>query len=322
MKNINMVLIAISFVLLFSSCEEEVFPKGELYDTYIFSCVLDGNSDYQTAFISRSYDVAGFDPYSNPIDPSIANARIRLIYDGALYEFKDSTIVNGSDDRYTGEKHFYYLDNFRPSANKEVNIEVELPDGTILTSSSTTFPVKLTAGSFYRSDHQIPSENPTQSFLFFKWGDFSSNVYYVPKFTISYSQIVGDELIPKEVIVPQFIENDNPVYPGLMIGDNLMFSMNSVEYALESIRETGIPDSNFVIHGAYYSVLLTDNELATFYAAAKTFSDSYSVALIEPEYSNINGGLGILGSFIKYGFELEFEREFVEGFGYLYTYEH
>lgn len=321
MKNINIVLIAITLVLLFSSCEEEIFPKGELFDTYVFSCVLDGNTDYQTAFITRSYDVDGFDPYSNPIDPSIANARIKLIHDGNLYEFRDTTITNESDDRYTGQKHFYYLDNFRPLANKDVTIEVELADGTILSSESTTFPIYLTSSSFYRSDHLIPPENPTQQFLYFKWGDFTESVYFTPKLTIKYSQIVNEELIPMEIIVPHFVVDGDPSYPGLMIGDNTIYPMETLDYALESIPEAGVPDSTYVIHNAYFSLLLTDKELATFYSAAKTFSDSYSVTLIEPEYTNIDGGLGIFGSFIKYEFNIPISGAYIETFGYLDRYD-
>ncbi len=314
-KEIALFFLLVLGFFFFVSCEEEVFPKGELLNKYVLNCILDGHSSFQVAYLSRSYEVEGFDPYENHEDPSVRDAEITLNYEGNIYYFRDTLLTN-STNRYGNNQHFYYLDNFTPEANKPVTITARIPDGTILQSAETTFPRKLRRGNFYRSDSLMPLGSPIKTQLFFKWGDFAESVYFIPKLTIHYSRVIDGVEKYFWVEVPQSIEGNEKRFPVLAIGDNTDYSIKAFDYMFDSIAEEGVDREEYRIHGAKFTLLIPNSSLAIYYSAAKTFSDSYSIHLTEPEYSNIEGGLGVFGSFSKFELPIRIFPHYIEAFGY------
>lgn len=303
-------------MILFTACDDEIFPKGDLEENYVLSCVLNGDTNYQVAFLTRTYDVESFDPYTSTINPVVRDARVSLFYEGTTYFFRDTIIAGSAESRYPGNQYLYYLDDFKPERNKTIVIQAVLQDGTTLRSEINSFPYRIRYGSFYRSDFIIPPEDPTSSELFFKWGDYEETVYFIPRLSIVYSRIIDGVEQKFEKLVPQTIEGSEELYPGLQTGDYITYDLDAFEYSFEAIAEDGIPREEYRIHNAVFKVLVADESLATYYSAAKTFADSYTVQVTEPEYTNIEGGFGVFGSFASCEINVTINNNYIDAFGY------
>src|SRR5512146_1748833 len=106
-------LLFLIFGLLINySCEVNFSPKGEFQQKYILTCVIRGDTSVQTATISKSYNVDGYDPYANTTDPFLKDAYIRIWAGDNVYFMKDTSIARADTSRYKGLFHFFYLKDF------------------------------------------------------------------------------------------------------------------------------------------------------------------------------------------------------------------
>ena len=191
-----------------------------------------------------------------------------------------------------------------------------MQDGTIIRSEIRTFPYRLRSGNFYRSDRLAPPEDPTQTTLYFKWGDYTETVYFIPMLSIEYSRVIDGVEQRFSKLVPQLIEGNEQLFPGLQTGDNILYQLDAFDYIFSTIAEDGVPREDYKIYKAKFRVLIPDEDLATYYSAAKTFSDSFTIQVTEPEYTNITGGLGVFGSFVSSEISITINRNYTEAYGY------
>lgn len=310
--------------LVFISCDDQVNPKADFEEVYVLSCILRTDTTFQVATISRSYDVEGFDPTSNTIDPFIKGAKIKLFYGDNVIEFRDTAIARPPDARYKNPMNIYYTNNFK-STTIPVNmrIEAKLPNGKILSSSSELISIY----SVYINSISVPiSSNPLSDKLNFTWGEWmltqtSTRVYYAPELIILYTQDKGGVKIKKQKKVPSFYANTIngllPIYPQIQSGmKSASFEMDAIKRAMAEISEGDPQKSNYKIDGVIFRLLLMDAGLASYYSLQKTFLDEFSVRVNQPDVTNIKGGLGIFGNYTIKQISVEMTREFISSFGY------
>ncbi len=95
-----------SFLLLvtvFISCEENFSPKAEFEEEYILTCIIGAYSPYESISplveIFHTYDVDGFDPGVNIIDPILSGAEVSLEYSNENYFYLgEDTLMYRVDD--------------------------------------------------------------------------------------------------------------------------------------------------------------------------------------------------------------------------------
>lgn len=317
MKKIIILIIQFTVIVVSFSCEENFSPKTEFVQQYALFCIIDGDTTYQRAFIEKSYDVEGSDPSAYTGNPFIRDADVKLIYDNVEYPLRDSvSILNGE------EIDFYYTDSLKPGPDKVVEIKALLPGGETLTGRTNTPKSANLSFQFedLRSDTYIEQK---AGGLFFIWhinGNNSGGILYLPKLEINYYRLENGINIPhrKEVPVSYFESGGQylPNYPIVTSENTLNYEMEAINRAMNEISE-GDPDkSNYTIIDAEFELLLLDDNLAPYYLTIQTFLDGYTVILDQMDYSNIEGGFGILGSFFKRVNYLSFSRDYVMQFGY------
>ena len=109
-------------MLISFSCDDNFNPKAPFKEQYVLNCIIRGDSASQIAILSKTYDVSGFDPNTNNIDPSISGAQVYLKWKGTLYQLRDSSIARTDTSRYKDPIKFYYTNAFTPAAHDSVEI--------------------------------------------------------------------------------------------------------------------------------------------------------------------------------------------------------
>ncbi len=320
MKKVIIIIAGIILTLISPSCEENFSPKTDFEQQYALFCIVSGDTTYQSAFIEKSFNVEGLDPSVYAGNPFVEDADVRIEYEGGEYLLRDSTLQIGDN-----EVQFYYTDDLKPDAGKEMKIRAGMPDGTLLTGSTTT-PKSGNLSFQYQdisSDTYIEQKNEG---LFFFWhisGNDTAGILYLPKLVINYYKMENgvNILHHKEIPVSYFRNGSQylPDFPIVTPDNTLIYEMDAVNRAMNEISQ-GDPDKfNYTIIDAEFHLLLLDDNLAPYYLTIQTFLDGFTVILDQQDYSNIDGGFGVFGSFFKRVLHLSFSQDYVTGFGYRFA---
>ncbi len=320
MKKYYLLLICLILLLSFSSCDQSFNPKGDYHEKYVLNCILSGDTSDQVAIISHSYDVEGFDPYKNTTDPAITGADLRLWYNDSVFVFRDSIIARQDSSRYSDSLKIYYLKNIHIGFNKPIEIEALLPNGRRLKSSTTTAKEIIFDNAV--SSKVIPPVNSRLDLI--QWNQDDETAYYLPRFIVTYYKKVNGvpEKHTLEIPIKYSLRNGEnvPVYATASSQTSVVYDPDVIKQALLSISE-GDPDkSNYSVMVLNpVNVFALDENLARYYSANNQ-DNSFTVRLDESDFSNIDGGFGVFGSYVLKSFTLRFVPEFITALGYTPVY--
>jgi hypothetical protein len=242
MKRSVLAIIVICFIIV--SCEENFSPKEEFNEQYIASCIV-GLADGQGSFnarvhLSKSYDVDGILAELNEVDPTVADANVKLSFpnvvdytlrnDTSIYyhPFIPDSILWADYNRY-GNPFITYAEYDIPIRYSTMLLEVELTNGKKL-SASTQIPRGVFIDFNYDYPHGFTTDVPT-----FKYGSYWEIIFdakefnmYFTSLMLSYKVEAAGETIHKSVEIPISYANGEPVYPKLNYPGNVQYSFEAV----------------------------------------------------------------------------------------------
>ncbi|MBI1939449.1 MAG: DUF4249 family protein [Ignavibacteriales bacterium] len=320
MKKLLLILLISSIAISIFSCDDSVNPKAGFEEVYILNCIIRSDTSYQVATISHSFDVEGYDPYTNENDPFIKDAQIKLFYNNSVFVMSDSSAPRTDNSRYKTQQNFYYTKSFKPMYNRPMKIEAVLPNGKILTAESDV--LTLNSIHVYSTDKKI-SLNNTQDVIGFNWGRLNTSsdnkgVYFSPELVILYAYEKNNVVENLQKKIPlYYINGETPVYPQIETEiQSCTFEMDVVNRAMAEISGGDLQKGNYKINKAVFRLLVMDAGLAAYYSTQKTFLDEFSMRVNQPDASNIQGGLGVFGSYSVKQVNIELTTDYVESFGY------
>ncbi len=311
MKIIFLFISVVIVTILFNSCEENFSPKTDFREKYILYSIINADSSIQTAVLQRSYDVQGFDPYTNTTDPAIRGADIRIRQGDNVVFMRDTSIDRSDTSRYKTPLRFYYTDEFFNNGIDSLEIIATLPTGKRL-YAITNLPTGI---EFDTSSNRILPPDDDDLFSFY-WIGSTSTSWYLPKFEFFYKK--NGIRFAKEVPIKYNFENGKWVetYPEITNNTVVRFQVSSLDSAFEQISR-GDPDkSSYKIFGGVLTLLVFNESLSNYYSTTNGFLDDFTIRVDEIDYTNIDGGLGIFGSYIRQFTGAKFTEEFIRSFGY------
>jgi len=284
------------------SCEENISYLGKFKQQYSLNCILRSDKDIQFATIKSNYA-----PGEDNLGTDIENATIRLMLPDTTLQFKDSVLSNASSE-VSSVNSFYYLDNYILTKDTRIDIEALLPDGTMLTAtthSADYYSISLITEGV--SPPLLPFESLGDKIIY-QWSVFGNDgtVFFGPGFYIKYFLSDSEDVVYYKELKGRYIQQINSYE---IPASDLDETMQNLSVGIEN-------KSTINIIGACFEVKVFDAALALYANSIKTFEDEFSVRLSEPNISNINGGLGIFGTYISEKFDIGITSEYIESFGY------
>lgn len=312
MKKLLKHFLGILIIILNLSCEDDLNPfvKGE--DVYILNCVLKNDRAYQTAFLSKNYFVDNFDPKSDTNDHSISNSYIRIFFDDSVKIFSDTLLQKSENSNQNITA--YFNNNFLTKPDTEYELEAILNDGRKLRATTKT-PKKVSFNS--DSDKIIPPVE--KNFVTIFWDD-NQRLYTAARFLIIYSKFENGISVRYQKEVPRkyVFENSQyiPYFPEPSYSDEINVEMSTFNKAMEEISNGDENKENYTIFSFILEILIYDQNLTAYYASKAELDEGFSVTTDASDFSNIIGGRGIFGTFIKQKFSIKFTQEYIKSFGY------
>jgi hypothetical protein len=296
--------------VIFISCEEDFSPKTDFKPKYALSCVIRGDTTYQTLTLSKSYMVDGYDPFQNHDDPALYDADIRLWQKDDVYFFKDSSIERTDKSRYNTPQGFYYVDNFVPVENSPIQIRVITSNGKTLWGS-TVLPQKVTWDT---SSNFILPPKEGSTFLF-QWVPKTNYGWYLMRYSIAYKNAaIGNQTF--RVQVPLRFNGETPEYPKPTKKVGYVFENSALQKVFADISKNDPVKSNYTIFGGIIELIIFDEHLSKYFSSLNGFFDDLTIRVDQTDYTNIEGGIGIFGSYLKQNNGNIFTEDYIRSFGY------
>lgn len=339
-----LLLIAPVLGLLTVSCEDSLSPKAEFKQEYALYGVINVDTTFQAVYLSRSYQVDGFDGMQNTTDPALSGANVKLevlsiVYNSAArrsdttitatYNFQESTAPREDLSRYTTPFKYYSINNYKPADGQNIRITANLNNGTVLSSSSVIPPITYL---YYETSTVLydPLDQEGGGFrgIKFSWRFLStqyniSTQYFAPRLEVTYHK--ADNPANKiKVKIPYYFTPQGgsylPLYPNVSTATSALFYGDGIERALAAISAGDENKGNYVIDGAEFILLLVDKNLASFVAAENTYQDEFSTRIDAADFSNITGGLGMFGASASKRSYVKIASSYIKTFGYKTSY--
>lgn len=310
-------LILILGLFSFSCREEEFNPNGELKDKYILACILRSDTTMQIAYVSRSFQVQGYDPHSNTQDPAVSGADLKVWHKDTVYVFKDSTLTQSNSGTYSGPGSLYLNREFQPEPGVPVEIEALLPNGKRL-KASTVMPHLLKTDEA-ETDTLVPTQG--KNTIAFSWTTPDKNLYYVPRLSLIYFKKVNgtDTRFVRPIPVSYVMKGGKevPYFPPPGSQHKIVYDMTAIDRVMREISEGDEQKSNYTILIIQVNVLALDGNAAAYYSSGKTQSDGFTLKIDQTDFTNISGGLGVFGAYSKSAFVMRLDKKYIESFRYI-----
>jgi len=316
-KKIPTLFLLLSALVFLSSCDDIFNPKGEYDERYALNCIIRSDTMFQVATAYKSYNVSGIDPYENTTDSFIDGVFLRMWNGDDLYVFRDSTMERPPGSRYDTPIKYYYIDEYIPSPGDKLEIEALLPNGRRL-RSFTTIPSEVRK-NFQNCDNTIPSDD--KNFIRVEWIPNEVGQVFMPTMNIFYYKLENGQkirhlkIVPWELVLQNGVEKEIQPYPSK--ASYVDFKMELIDRAMKEISGDDPAKENYIILTAIIDLLVFDRNLSGYYSSVASVSDEFSIRLDEIDFSNIDGGFGVFGSYFKQKFVLFFDKLYIESFGYI-----
>jgi hypothetical protein len=304
---------AVIIIVALLSCKEDFSPEANYRERNTLNCIIRPDTGFQSLTLFRTYKTDG-NPNQFDLYPFIDNADVKIWYNNKVYQLKDTILEREDNERYKEPVKVYYNNSIKPVGGKYVEVEALLPNGLLLRSE--TLVPDISKISFTGSAPTIPSAN--NSATRFIWSD-DQKVMYHPRFLIIVVNRQNQERYAVEVPL-QFVNRnlmEEAVYPSITSEKGLVYDDEVIRKTFIKISNGDPVKSNYAIIEAYLELMVLDRALSVYYSSIKNFLDEYTIRVDLPDYTNIEGGFGIFGSYNIIKYKIAIDENFVKSFGYI-----
>jgi hypothetical protein len=318
-KKILFVLVSLLF---FISCDKNFSPYGEFKDKYIFTSIIRSDSTLQVATLFHNYKPDGYDPYTYTEDSQVKGADIRVLYDDSVFVFRDSSVARIDTSRYHFPFSFYYNNKFKVAPKKPIEVEVLLQNGKRLRAASV-----IPADIRFQDKSAVIVPPVGSNFIQFFWDDQGEGIYFKPYLAVRYKVNENGNIVEKEKEIPlRFVEQNGefkPIYPTALNLAIVSYQQDAVDRILQEISADDPNKSNYSIYQKIkFTVAAYDLPLSRYVSSTGKSLDDLTVTIDVADYSNIDGGLGIFGTFVKKNYDkIKFYDQYINSFGYNFIFE-
>ena len=219
-------------------------------------------------------------------------------------------------------QYVYSASGVEIRGGNKIAISAKMPNGKAL-SAQTQVPTELELKMSYPFQEGFSSA--IDRFLWgnsltITWKPLTLGHLFFPKLEVFYYNDADKNYefleIPSKYISSE--GNSVPYYPLCQYQTSVSFDFNSVDSVLSKIAASD-PDRKNKIYFMRCSMMEFDTPLSNYYSGIHGKLDHFSIRLDEDLYTNIKGGIGVLGvGCISKTDKIKFREDYLQKFGYQY----
>ncbi len=298
---------------LLVSCDEAINPAAPFEPRMIVYSVLSSVSDTQFVRVYTSYHPPDYHPLSNSDERSLSDAIVTVTDGTTLYPFHYAALARPDTSRYKSMIGLYRAYPFRPQPNKTYTLNVSSALGTA--TATTIVPgngsiASYTINELHRPDMYSGDRYPVVAEYILSDIAKASLVRFCVVYTTEHP---GEEGKEKYQEVPSFVRIVDKNYDivqklfpsptrrttpvnrrGQTFYNAMVYPFPAYNETIYQIRRNNL---NVRFKRAVFFLIQFDEAWFKHYATGNLFQDRLGVRLDPPDYTNIQNGWGLFGSF-------------------------
>jgi hypothetical protein len=322
---IRNVIYGFLLAVLCLGCEQPFSPKIEFKERDFLFCIVTIDLRYTNGievYLTRSYDVPGFDPSVDTTDKAIRRAKVTYTSGGKTDTLKEYALRRQDSSRYHNRMRIYSA-SAKLKNRDTFAINAALPNGGMI-SGKTVIPNVAFVTSRPNYDRGVTTlvNRFTQGDTWYlDWEDYVNEDHlYFPTLVVQYEKTVDSNRVQFSSKIPsKYVDVDGvttPYFVPYTRTKQTTYSFDTIDRAMRSISEGDTNKADYRILKFVFKVVEFDGPLSNYYSSVHGYLDNYSVRLDESIYSNIQGGSGIVGTAMSNTFEFLPTLSYVKYLGY------
>jgi hypothetical protein len=296
-------MLAIAVLIAAAGCDEAFDPKGTFENRLVIFGLLTPDSDSVQIRLQATYDPTESDPLSTTEGRDLSGATATIQWSTGQTTLHDTLVPYPG--RYTTGLHLLTAP-LRVARGTAYTVQVDRP-GYGRVEARTRVPA---SAPIYFRDEVLLHDPAASNDLVVLIGLAPEAYGYLPRLWLEYEipsqgNRVERREVPSDLIVTT--SQVAPEYPLLQGAPSdrsagstsfglYRYRSNAYRYILQRLYETyGQSDLRF--RRAILTVATVDQHFYTYYFLVNGFFDPYTVRTDEPDYSNVDGGVGFVGSY-------------------------
>lgn len=290
-----------------SACDVEFNPKGDFLDRAVIFGVLSPQQTVHIVRITKTYDPPGFNPIEYTASNQITNAVVTITVNALTTVLTDTTLRREDTSRYQDSIRAFVYTPSTIQRGSTYTLSATIPGYGTLTAQTTppaigtievdqTTRTSLTNPDISRRDvllYATPANNGeghlVKVFLEYEVATVTPGTFVkeeVPTLTTNYQ-----DCLTYDAVYPQIRRRQQ------VAGREVwLLPFDSYQRTILKILKTHEGQVvNF--RRVILAIVQADKPLYTYYSLVGGFRDEFSIRVDEPNYSNIEGGLGFFGSY-------------------------
>ena len=289
------------------ACEVPFDPKGDFLDRVVVFGILSPQKTVHVVRLSTTYDPPQFNPLDNTNSNQISNATVTITVNAVGTVLRDSVFQRNDTSRYQDSIRAFVYTAGTIQRGVPYSLSAVIPGYGTLTASTTppssgTIEIEndsrptLTNPDVNRSDvmfFAIPANNAEahalRVFLEYEVPTLNPGVLVkeeVPLFTTNY-----EDCLTYDAVYPQVRRRQQ-------VAGREIWMLPYVSYQRAILKILKSNEGHVVnFKRAMVVMIQTDKHLYSYFSLIGGFRDEFSIRVDEPNYTNVEGGLGFFGSF-------------------------
>jgi len=294
---------------MMQSCDDVINPSAPFEPRMVVYCVLNSASDTQFVRIYTTYNPTDYNPALNPEEQVVSDATVSITDGSKNYTFAYRAIPRPDSSRYKNSIGVYFSYPFRPQASKNYTLIVTTPTLGQATAQ-TSIPGRgfIATSSIFELEHPVTANPVTVRFSLHD----QAKAYLVRFYVVYTTENPGDggrehyyEVPLIDKILDYNLETHFRLYPSVITVPASVQAaksvVKSIDFAYPAYNEAiyQIVHYNFNVRfkRAVFYLIQFNEPWYKHYASGNLFQDRLGVRLDPPDYSNIQGGVGLFGGF-------------------------
>ncbi|MEP0821874.1 MAG: DUF4249 family protein [Ignavibacterium sp.] len=298
-------LLALSLILS-AGCEEELNPKGPFLDAVVVFGVLSPGRTDHIVRVATTYDPPAFDPLEHTSSNQIANATVTVEVGGNMTQLRDTTFARSDPGRYQDSIRAYVYSAPTLQRGTPYTLSVAAPGyGTV--TATTTPPSTGILEIDLDSRPSITTPDVSREDLIIYAQPANDAEGHMVRIFLEYEVVSQNPGVILREEVPMVITDYQDCltyqasYPQIRRRQNIagreLWIFPFQNYARTILKILKQYEGEMVSFPRVAVVLVqADEHLYKYYSLVGGFRDEFSIRVDEPNYTNIQSGLGVFGS--------------------------
>ena len=294
-------------LFLFGSCDSSFDPRGPFLDRLVVYGVLTPTNQTHYVRIFSTYNPPGLNPLDNTSSNQISSAVVSLAFDTSTLALRDTVVPRDDPGRYTDSVKAFVASPLSIVRGRTYSLTVNSPVYGILTASTRvpgTGVMDIDIDSRYALT--TPSEARADISIFVAPSPSTEGhavrVFVEYELPVANPGVILTEEIPLEITNYQDCTHFDAEYPHVrrreLVGGRELWTFRLENYRRALIRILKIHEGVVIdFRRVYVELVQADEHLYKYYSLVNGFQDQFTIRVDQPNYTNINGGLGLFGSF-------------------------